>query len=91
MKLPRPAQPSTARSRYLWSAATVWAAIWLGTAVVLKGSGDFAGMIPILTVGTGWFIAVVPGQFPPAGRGGAGTDRPASGAGDHPGGAAGAA
>jgi len=51
---------SRAQVRYLWSAALVWAAIWIGTAVVLKGSGGFADMIPILTVGTGWFIAVVP-------------------------------
>ncbi len=53
-------KPSRAQARYLWSAALVWAAIWIGTAVVLKGSGGFADMIPILTVGTGWFIAVVP-------------------------------
>ena len=46
--------------RYLWTTALVWAAIWIGTAVVLKGSDGFADMIPILTVGTGWFIAVVP-------------------------------
>jgi hypothetical protein len=46
--------------RYLWTTALVWAAIWIGTAVVQKGSDGFADMIPILTVGTGWFIAVVP-------------------------------
>lgn len=51
---------SRAQVRHLWSAALVWAAIWIGTAVVLQGSGCFADMIPILTVGTGWFIAVVP-------------------------------
>lgn len=51
---------SGAQVRYLWTAALVWAAIWIGTAVVLKGSDGFAYMIPILTVGTAWFIAVVP-------------------------------
>jgi hypothetical protein len=51
---------SSAQVRYLWGAALVWVAIWVGTAVVLKGGGGFADMIPILTVGTGWFIAVVP-------------------------------
>ncbi len=56
-------QPGSARSRYLWGAAVVWAAIWIGTAVVLKDGGGFAKMIPILIVGTGWFIAVVPAQL----------------------------
>jgi hypothetical protein len=46
--------------QYLWGAAIVWAAIWVATAVVLKDRGGFAGMIPILTIGTGWFLAVVP-------------------------------
>jgi hypothetical protein len=53
-------QPGSARSRYLWGAAVVWAAIWIGTAVVLRDGGGFADMIPVLVVGTGWFIAVVP-------------------------------
>jgi hypothetical protein len=51
------------RTRYLWGAAVVWAAIWIGTAVVLQGGGDFVDMIPILVVGTGWFVAVVPAQW----------------------------
>jgi hypothetical protein len=46
--------------RYLWGAAIVWAAIWMATAVVLKDRGGFADMVPILTIGTGWFLAVVP-------------------------------
>jgi hypothetical protein len=49
-----------AQARYLWTTALVWGAIWIGTAVVLEGTDGFADMIPILTVGTGWFIAVVP-------------------------------
>jgi hypothetical protein len=53
-------QRSREQIRYLSSAALVWAAIWIGTAVVLKDGGGFGDMIPILTVGTGWFIAVVP-------------------------------
>lgn len=57
----------TWRGRYLWGASIVWAAIWLGTAVVLKGGGTFADMIPILTIGTGWFMAVVPGQLATSG------------------------
>ena len=56
-------QPGSARSQYLWGAAVVWAAIWIGTAVVLRDGGGFADMIPILVVGTGWFIAVVPTQL----------------------------
>ena len=59
MKVSRGPRPSTG-SRYLWTSAIVWAAIWLGTAVVLKDGGGFAGMIPILTIGTAWFLAVVP-------------------------------
>ncbi len=57
--------PSGARDRasYLWGAAVVWATIWLATAVVLEGGGDFADMIPVLVVGTGWFLAVVPAQM----------------------------
>lgn len=62
MEWSRHALFATARVRYIWGATIVWAAIWIGTAVVLKGGGTFADMIPILTVGTGWFIAVVPGQ-----------------------------
>ena len=46
--------------RYLWGSAIVWAAIWIATAVVLKDRGAFADMIPILTIGTGWFLAAVP-------------------------------
>lgn len=46
--------------RYLWGSAIVWAAIWIATAVVLKDRGGFADMIPILTIGTGWFLAAVP-------------------------------
>jgi hypothetical protein len=46
--------------QYLWGSAIVWAAIWIATAVVLKDRGGFADMIPILTIGTGWFLAVVP-------------------------------
>lgn len=57
-------QRSREQIRYLWSAALVWAAIWIGTAVVLKDGGGFGDMIPILTVGTGWFIAVVPALGP---------------------------
>ncbi|MFC4786086.1 hypothetical protein ACT8ZV_16525 [Nocardioides sp. MAHUQ-72] len=74
MKVSRDTWFATARSRYLWGAATVWAAIWLGTAVVLKGSGEFAGMIPILAIGTGWFIAVVPAQLPGSEDAGPGQD-----------------
>ena len=55
------APSATVRVRYLWGATIVWVAIWVGTAVVLKGGGTFADMIPILTVGSGWFLAVVPG------------------------------
>ncbi|HEU4910329.1 MAG TPA: hypothetical protein VFV76_00365 [Actinomycetes bacterium] len=55
------------------SAAVVWAAIWVGTAVVLKDSGGFADMIPLLTVGTAWFLAVVPTLFALSGR--SSTDR----------------
>lgn len=62
-----------ARSSYLLSAAVVWAAIWVGTAVVLKDSGGFADMIPLLTVGTAWFLAVVPTLFALSGR--SSTDR----------------
>jgi len=51
------------QAQYLWGAAMVWAAIWIATAVVLKDRGGFAGMIPILTIGTGWFLAVVPSQL----------------------------
>ena len=54
---------SAARVRYIWGAAIIWSAIWIGTAVVLKGGGSFADMIPLLAVGTGWFIAVVPAQL----------------------------
>ena len=56
-------QPGSARSRYLWGAAVVWASIWIGTAVVQSDGGGFANKIPILVVGTGWFIAVVPAQL----------------------------
>ena len=56
-------QSASARVRYIWGAAVIWTAIWIGTAVVLRGGGTFADMIPILAVGTGWFIAVVPGQL----------------------------
>lgn len=63
MTLSAMAQSATLRVRYIWGATIVWAAIWIGTAVVLKGGGAFADMIPILTVGTGWFMAVVPGQL----------------------------
>jgi hypothetical protein len=63
VKLSRHARPATPESSYLWGAAVVWAAIWIGTAVVLKGGGDFADMIPILAIGTGWFVAVVPWQL----------------------------
>jgi hypothetical protein len=63
MQLPGKAQSPTLSARYIWGAAIVWVAIWIGTAVVLKGGGTFADMIPILTVGTGWFMAVVPGQL----------------------------
>jgi hypothetical protein len=60
-----PEAPPGAKQRvtYLWGAAVVWAAIWIGTAVVLQGGGDFVDMIPILAVGTGWFLAVVPAQL----------------------------
>lgn len=37
--------------------------VWLETAVVLKGGGTFVDMIPFLTIGTGWFMAVIPGQL----------------------------
>ncbi len=50
----------SAQDRDLLGAALVWAAIWLGTAVVLKGGGEFADMIPLLTIGTVWFLAVRP-------------------------------
>lgn len=54
------ARSRTGQESYLWGVAAVWAAIWLGTAVVLKGGGDFADMIPILAVGTAYFLAVSP-------------------------------
>ena len=63
MKLSAGAPSATVRVRYIWGSTIVWAVIWIGTAVVLNGGGSFADMIPILTVGTGWFIAVVPGQL----------------------------
>ena len=50
----------SAQESHLWEVALVWAAIWLATGVVLQGGGDFADMIPILTVGTAWFLAVSP-------------------------------
>ena len=55
--------PGSYRSATSGERAVVWAAIWIGTAVVLRDGGGFADMIPILAVGTGWFIAVVPGQL----------------------------
>jgi hypothetical protein len=63
VKLSGKAQSPNLLARYIWGATIVWVAIWIGTAVVLKGGGTFADMIPILTVGTGWFMAVVPGQL----------------------------
>ena len=69
------AQSATLRVRYLVGATVVWAVIWIGTAVVLKGGGTFADMIPILTVGTGWFMAVVPGQMAGSDRSSSGDDR----------------
>jgi hypothetical protein len=56
-------ESESARVRYIWGAALIWAMIWIATAVVLKDRGGFAEMIPILTIGTGWFIAVVPAQL----------------------------
>lgn len=75
MKLSASAPSAAVRVRYIWGATIVWAAIWIGTAVVLKGGGTFADMIPILTVGTGWFMAVVPGQLAASADGGSGHDR----------------
>lgn len=75
MKSSARATSATLRLRYIWGAAIVWVAIWIGTAVVLKGGGTFADMIPILTVGTGWFMAVVPGQLAASADGGSGHDR----------------
>jgi hypothetical protein len=46
--------------QYLWGSAIVWVAIWIATAVILKDRGGFVEMIPVLTIGTGWFLAVVP-------------------------------
>lgn len=74
MKLSASAPSAAVRVRYIWGATIVWAAIWIGTAVVLKGGGSFADMIPILTVGTGWFIAVVSGQLAAADHGSSGDD-----------------
>lgn len=62
------AHPIQMQVRYVFGAAFVWAAIWIATAVVLKGSDRFADMIPILTIGTGWFIAVVPAQLASSNR-----------------------
>lgn len=37
---------------YQVGSAVVWAAIWLGTAVVLRGQiGEFGAMLPILAIG----------------------------------------
>ena len=66
MTSPHQPRHTSPQARYLWGAAVVWAAIWIATAVVLKGGGDFADMIPILVVGTGWFVAVVPRQLEPS-------------------------
>ena len=60
MRVPYRRSPVSSQENYLWGAALIWSAIWLGTAVVLKGSGNFADMIPILAVGTVWFLAVSP-------------------------------
>ena len=75
MRVSGKAQSATLRVRYLLGASIVWAAIWIGTAVVLKGGGTFADMIPILTVGTGWFMAVVPGQMAASDHTSSGDDR----------------
>jgi hypothetical protein len=79
MQLPGKAQSATLPAGYIWGAAIVWAAIWIGTAVVLKGGGTFADMIPILAVGTGWFMAVVPGQLAASDRSSAGRGKPGHG------------
>lgn len=64
MKLLDRIRVRTAPEGYLWRTAVVWAAIWLATAVVLQDTGAFARMIPILAVGTGWFLVVIPGRLP---------------------------
>jgi hypothetical protein len=53
MNLSGEALSAALRVRYIWGATIVWAALWIGTAVVLKGGGTFADMIPLLTIGTG--------------------------------------
>ena len=48
---------------YQVGSAVVWAAIWLGTAVVLRGQiGEFGAMLPILAIG-----AVLGLGLPPSG------------------------
>jgi hypothetical protein len=48
---------------YQVGSAVVWAAIWLGTAVVLRGQiGEFGTMLPILAIG-----AVLGLGLPPSG------------------------
>ncbi len=74
MKASRRARPRTISSRSIRASAIIWAAIWLGTAVVLRGGGDFADMIPILGIGTAWFLAVVPALVAGSDRGGTGRD-----------------
>lgn len=68
------AGPRTAQTRSLLSSAVVWAAIWMGTAVALKGGGGFESMIPILAVGSGWFLAAEPALFARSDRKGAGSN-----------------
>ncbi|MBX6342792.1 MAG: hypothetical protein IRY97_10065 [Thermomicrobiaceae bacterium] len=45
---------------YLIGAAIVWAGIFLASAVVLSGTGQFGRMLPILGGGAVWFVVLVP-------------------------------
>jgi hypothetical protein len=45
---------------YTVSAAIVWAGLFIAVAVVLKGSGFFAQLLPILTGAMVWFVIIIP-------------------------------
>ena len=48
------------RRTYLISAATVWAAILIASAVILRGTPYFSQMLPVLGGGAVWFVVLAP-------------------------------
>ena len=65
---------------YTIGAAIVWAGLFMAVAVVLRGSGFFAQLLPILTGAMVWFVIIIPAAATRAGRPerGAGGRPPAS-------------